>query len=293
MATRKYLHVTSRDDITLSGNSANFSVNIAQAIKPTRIRLLSFSSSNVLNNLGYENAYFPNNVFLFPLDEASAGGTALIQLQFPVGIYNLQTWCVALQAALNASTTVGAVYTVTPNYVQHHYTISSTESFSIPWENVYNSYSPPNIPLPWLISFSGFVSSDYNTYQNYNNYKNSNILNYPSSLVGGQNVVTTPYTVNFLCVSPLFINIKEFPSTTLTSSAPALVNFVIFNRGVNGASITFDTNSNYEQFLNLTHKQINTISVVILGNSGTILNWGEAQVDLLFEYYEDLESIQR
>ena len=283
MSTRKYLHVNSYDDYLKLGNNAYFSVRLAQAIKPTRIKLLSFSSANIVNNLGFESPFFPNGLFLFPLDESSAGGTALIQLAFPTGIYNLQTWCVALQAAMNANTTVGAVYTVTPNYVTHKYTITSTMSFSIPWLDVANLVTPPRVQFPWLIGFTGFINADYVV-------NNALIFNYPSSLVGGVNTVVTPYCVNFQEVTPLFINIVEFPSSTLTSSPPSLVNFVIFNRGVNGSAITFDANSNYEQYLTLTHKQINTITVQILGVSGTVLNWGNCAVNLLFEYYEDLEG---
>lgn len=285
---KKYLHVSSLDNILPTTNNSFFKVKLPQAIQPVILELLCFVGYATSScPIGFEQQYYPNNVFLLPLDESAAGGSSLINLQFPVQIYNAITFCSKFQELLNSNTTVGAVYTVTPNLVTFKYTITSTKQFTIPWLDVQNSTSDKYIPyeygydkLGWSptndkIGRGPYIAPNYSV----------PVYNYAATLVGSTYQLESPYNYQFTAPSPLFINLLEFPNNMISSSFGTF-NFMIPVEVQQGGAIVWKSENNYPQIVNLISKQIDSLTVEITGSVGALFYQGSNRVDLLFSYVE-------
>lgn len=285
---KKYLHISSNDNILpYSNNNCEFKVNLPQLIKPVWMKLLFFQSYSTSFTYGFEPYFFPGGIMLFPLDESAAGGTALINIQIPIGIYNAKTFCTQLGTLMTAASTVGATYTVVPNLVTFKYTITSDMEFTIPWLDVQTAASNATIPSNYWYSGSGFSATNSKIARGPNTFPNYSVpvYNYAAALSGLNYVLETPYNYQFSTPSPLFINILEFNNNTISSSQGSF-NFILPNDTVAGSTYLWKTDNSYEQVLNLVGKQINTMTIKITAADGNLFYQGADKVDMYFEYHE-------
>lgn len=289
---KKYLHISSLDNVLPTSNNCFFGVNLPQFIQPIIMKLLFFQGVSSSNTFGYNANLFTNQILYFPLDESDAGGSSLINIELPIGMYNAQTFCAVLGAAMTAASTVGAVYTLTPNLVTFKYVISSTEQFTIPWLDVRNADPNLYIDYPYLYSFSGFSPTSDNNAKGPGNTPNYSVptFNYAATLDSGNYILETPYNYAFNVPSPICINVLEFPNNCVSSSQHNF-NFILPNDTPAGSTYVWKTENSYDQILNLTDKQISTMTFSITSNNGSPLYQGSNIIDMLFEYYEKTDLV--
>ena len=253
---RKYLFVDSSD--RFKGSSDTFAFNIPNGL----IRV----SSLRLDSCVIPYTFYDVTDESFILFEEQAGG-GQISATIPSQHYSPVDLGTAVQAALNASSPNGQVYTVTYNPDTLKYTISSTGNFRLLWTTAVQFPNEYN----YMSYFLGFVGLTINNIQDPDS---AYALSFTSTAAA---VIASDY---------LWINFGNmFPTRTETTNGSQLSFTIPINANF-GEKIIFNRYIGYDQEVSVGASGVSftNASIQILSQDRRRINLNGAQCSFVFSY---------